>query len=374
LSASKKSGLLKQSTLSRLLSEQKLRADEIMDDVPSRITIDGKPNRIFVELFNEKGATNLEKSLAKGSAEGDMFGVYADPANYWTGESEINFPIQIVSEQAGALSSREEIWTAPYSKDIDDIDDDFNAFIANLKSSLNYPIFAVTVEKEDDPSENDARKRKAMELRKGQTSPYLTFHAIRLYVTRDGLTGEEFLSWFGDGDLALDRYKHNDNGSDRTTDARGVDVKLEDVNTDHKWYEQDSTNLFYYMDLSEYSGSRKLILPFEDDINEGSMDRSVDCDWYGPGPNECYESENWNEAWNAGTGKVDKDIQLAYWVQNDQQGWVDTDDQYSEGALYNIDKDKILLRSSGGSIIIDTKPRDDGGLDDMRWKIGYAIY
>ncbi|MBX7150745.1 hypothetical protein K1X84_03825 [bacterium] len=367
-----KNGLLKTSTLHRFLKEDKMNIAEVMDGAEGRIKVDGKICRVNVEIFNAGAVEAFSKNLAFGEGDETLYGVYPDPANYYDGTSnEVTFPVHVVSSDEGSFASSDEFWTAPYAKDIDDIDDEFQAYIANLRATLTYPIFAVTMEEEDDPEENLARitvAKKRRELNKGLSSAYLTLHSIRLYVTRDGLTAEEFQSWYGRLD-GVSRYKHNDNSGETTIDARGVPVKLEDINTDHKWYDQ--TTPFYYMYLST-GNNDGVVLPFEDDINEGSMDRSEDCFYiqdYG-----CIHSENWDEAWNAATGSVSKNVSLSYTIDNQQQSWVDTDDKYGEGALFNENQSNMHSRTGGGTEIADTKSYTDGGLDDMRWKIGYALY
>jgi hypothetical protein len=40
----------------------------------------------------------------------------------------------------------EETWVVPYAPDIDDIDDEFNQYVDQLKASLDYPVFALTIE------------------------------------------------------------------------------------------------------------------------------------------------------------------------------------------------------------------------------------
>lgn len=228
--------LLKSSFLNRIVKEVVLPIGETLDGVSENIRVDGRSFQVRLEIFNARQAEVTAKKTS--FADGDLYGVYPDPANYYDGKSDhVDFPVNIVSLENGEYKTREEIWTAPYAADIDEIDDVFNDYIRNLRETP-FPLFAVTMENTDPDPEDQAG------LNKAAAGPYLGLEGVYLKVTRDGLTAEEFELWWSDPDmsnLVIERDMCNGN---KHNDASGTNVKFPDVNTDGKWYQLDDEYTF----------------------------------------------------------------------------------------------------------------------------------
>lgn len=137
-------GLLKQNNLAKLLKDEKVNISDVITGVAGNISVDGVPYDVNVEIFNVNALVKLSKSL---KSYGEQFGIYVDPANYYDGKSNhVDFPVQVVTLENGIYKSHEELLTAPYAADIDEIDDEFNQFIDQLKQNTQYPLFAITLE------------------------------------------------------------------------------------------------------------------------------------------------------------------------------------------------------------------------------------
>jgi hypothetical protein len=284
-----------------------------------------------------------------------------------------------VSREGDSYSTADEIWTAPYASDIDDIDDAFNAYVRNLRSNLDYPIFAITSEEIDDENGGESSNPFTRGLEKSASgNGYLTLLGIRLYVERDGLTKDEFESWYnelnvygynirtGSGKLNGGpgyRWKHNDNGDDRTIDAGGYEKKLQDVNSAHIWYDQGSPfRLFPLNDI-------RILMPFDDDHNEGEMSRDN---------GSSLDKENW-KAYNPADSSVSTN---EFWhvVDNELPQIGDEDDRYGEGGIWSITSSAVKKATRDGLAVIDTKyikkngVVTEDGLPDMRWKLGWIEF
>lgn len=365
--------LLSTTFLRDVVKREGLPITEIMPNEPRIIKVDGIKHEVRLEVFN--GSTASIWAGKSTTTDGDQFGIYADPANYYDGESDhVDFPVQIVSLKDGEYVTREEIWTAPYAADIDLIDDEFSAYISNLRDATPFPLFAVTAEFADADLVDEQEG-----LSKTGSVAYLGIEGIYLKVERDGLTNEEFELWWTDPYLNLVHQRDMFNGN-KHYDASGTNVKFPDVNTKGHWYQiydeyQDSIRLIA---LSNYAYQ---LTPWEDDDASGSMHRDprpwmveefpVIVDGVITGGK--FHTKIWKDVFNTATNIVEDDINIPY-VVDSYSAYGDEDDLYSEGAVYAITHDAVLTRSlqaaaTGGRY--ETNNALNKKLDDINYRFKY---
>ncbi|MBX7152616.1 hypothetical protein K1X84_13325 [bacterium] len=353
------------SFLIKIAKKGNLPMAEILDEVPPFIMVDGEKYEVRMEVFNNKQA---EAFAQKSSIEeGDVYGIYADPADYYDGQSDhVDFPVQIVSMQNGVYETREEIWTAPYAADIDQIDDEFNQYIANLKANTPYPLFAVTREfVGEDPQDSPSLSKSAA------VGPYLGFEGVYLKVERDGLSNEEFELWWTDPNLGGLIHQRDLFNGNHHNDASGANVKFPDVNHEGNWEQLGDEFSVPIRLISLSDGFVHFLTPWEDDDGSGSMQR-----FHRQFPDEYVSTINviaqikiYADAFNCETNHRDDDIPGHYAL--DGYAEVDEDDPYSEGAVYRITSASIYQRSSGGAIRFETNQATNGGLDDINYRFRY---
>ena len=351
----KSNGLLQAPMLNKMLLREKLEASEVISDVPNQITVEGNPYAVRVESFNPAQISKLSKSL---DGDGVLFGIYADPANYFDGTSnEVHFPVQILSKENGEYVTTEEIWSHPYAGDNDMIDDELNSAIDRMKASLTYPVFAVTME--------EITTEEPEPLAKVNALGYLAFRAVNLKVERDGSTDEEFEMWWGP-ELGLIHSRKKFDGTKQNEPATGIDVRFPDVDHKNWWYNaQDSVNPYITTGLVPLDNTTIMaVTPWEDDQTAGKMARFS---WY-PDPNgNPTNAHTYTDIFNAGTNTVDDNKVLYMYV--DQNAAYDEDDPYSEGALYRLTWDNVGNLVGFGPYF-DTDFAVNHGLGDMTWRFG----
>jgi hypothetical protein len=360
--------LLKQTTLSKLLSDEKVNISEVLRDAVGKINVNGEPFDINVEAFNETALSKVSKSL---DGDGIQYGVYADPAFYYDGKSDhVDFPVQIVSLNNGNYTTHEEIFTAPYAADIDEVDDEFNEYIRNLKATTPYPLFAIALEFAGaDPEDQGLSKTLAV-------GPYLGLEGVYLIVERDGWTDEEFELWWTDPDASGLVHKRDMFNGNYHLDASGANVKFPDVDTEGHWYQLGD----------EYNTVIKLIAindvfihaltPWEDDDASGSMHRFYRKEeMYHPVINGV-QTGGWahykvyDDAFNCETNMRDDNIAIHYYVNGFSS--VDEDDPYSEAAVYKITATTIFTLSGGAANYrFETNQAINGKLDDINYRFRY---
>ncbi len=350
--------LLKSSFLNRLVKEEVLPISEALDDAVENIRVEGRSFQVRVEIFNARQAEATAKKTS--FADGDLYGVYPDPANYYDGKSDhVDFPVNVVFLENGEYKTREEIWTAPYAADIDEIDDVFSQYIRNLRETTQYPLFAVTMENADsDPQDKPS-------LGKQSYYGYLGIEGIYLKVTRDGLTSEEFEMWWSDpalpGTMAL-RDMFNGN---KHYDARGQNLKFPDVNTDGKWYnvgDEFPTTI----GLIGLDNTALVMAPWEDDWYSGEMDRFARVTDILDPVLGIFGTKVYRDAYNAETNTVVDDVTFTYrFNTRDLYGVIDEDDPYAEAGFYAITSASISARTGGGSQFWETSSASNKKLDDI---------
>jgi len=358
-------GLFKPEKMNKLLEKEKLNISEVLEGAPKQIMVNAKPFDINVESFNPAEAAALSKSL---DGEGPIMGVYADPNDYYDGKSDhIEFPVQILSKESGQLVTKEETWTVPYASDIDAIDDEFNAYIDNLRASLTYPVFVVTMEKQEDDLDKTRLSKSATAL------GYLAFYSVNLKVERDGTSNEEFEMWWG----PQNGYTHNHSSmnGNSSTDVYGNSYHKADVNVKSKtYYAHDPTDQIRVyvplVPLDNDGNNVQAVTPWEDDLYGGEMDRDALYDVNGT----PFTAPTWRDEYNWANGYIYHDNIFRAYVDNNTGGILDQDDQYSQGALYNGTYNNVYSRTSNGAITINTAdaPYVDNpsskGLGDMTWQ------
>lgn len=335
-------------------------------DVSSVITVENQLHEIRMEVFNPQKAEAMSKSAAVAS--GDLYGVYADPIDYYDGSSDhVNFPVQIVSVNNGEYSSREEIWTAPYSADIDQIDDEFNQYISSLRENTPYPLYALTIENiEEDPQDGNLNKSAA-------AGPYLGFEGVYLKVERDGLTNEEFELWWTEPAVSNLIHKRDMFNGHHHTDESGANVYFPDVNHKGNWEQLGDEFTTPIRLISLADGIVKALTPWEDDATAGSMKRFNDHpELYNPvidgvQTGAWADIKKYDDAFNCETNIVDDNVGLHYLL--DGFTGADEDDPYSEGAVYRISQQSIFLRAAAGRF--ETNQALNHNLDDINYRFNY---
>ncbi|HNB55392.1 MAG TPA: hypothetical protein PKV06_00355 [bacterium] len=336
-------------------------------DVSSVITVENQLHEIRMEVFNPQKAQAMSKSAAVTS--GDLYGVYADPIDYYDGSSDhVNFPVQIVSLNNGEYSSREEIWTAPYSADMDQIDDEFNQYISALRENTPYPLYALTIENiEEDPQDGNLNKSAA-------AGPYLGFEGVYLKVERDGLTDEEFELWWTEPALSGLIHKRDMFNGHHHTDESGANVYFPDVNHKGNWEQLGDEFTTEIRLISLADGIVKALTPWEDDATAGSMKRNSRSSMYNPvidgvQTGAWADVKVYDDAFNCETNMVDDNVGLHYYVDGFPES-KDEDDPYSEGAVYRISAASIANRAPNG-VRFETNQALNHKLDDINYRFNY---
>jgi len=387
---SMKASLMKASTLQKIMTEEKIALTELSPDIPEEIMVEGKPKTLVLEIFNEETlkASMTSSGTLQKKAQLPGYGVIEDDEVFWDSNlPTVTVPAYLSYDENGTTSVVEEQWILPYASDIDSIDDVFNMAIDEKMSSLEYPMFVVTIEtppalQQDPPVEQ-------IQLSKmSAVQSFLVLKGIRLRVERDGWTHEEVELWYGKEGTrtykynnssytvttTIVRYGWNMNGHTRK-DASGVSRYFSDVNKKHKWYADQGWDVRLMALDNIYP---RTLVAWEDDDESGRI-----CRYYEPWtPNVALDFDpvdstrvvgqqrSW-EVWDLSDNSIKPHTPITTHIGGPGHSYIDQDDRFGESGVIRITDANVQHLSPSG-VTFHSSNASPSGLGDIYYRFAWS--